>query len=395
MPWSIAAARRRVASRRTDLLVTPAFAGALALLLLNDLVLKARYGNWLTGKLSDVAGVFTLALFLTAFHPARRTAMHVVTGAFFLWWKSPLSTPALASWNALGLWPMERVIDHTDWIAVAVLPLAWRYAGHAAGARPLLRARPVVALTATLAFAATSRGLDWQPDGTTYVIPMSRARTFQAISAGRSDSSRVVVDGYGPNADSLYVRLADEMYARFELRSAATGETLVTLLETGDRFSDPAHAAVRSCFAATVVQPLRELATTGGVGRAPDMAEHCRGAFGQSPPLGLDGHPPEVVNVARGELRERLAQLNVGNMDLSRRGAAAGTLGLMPGGPSGGSPLPAMTVELRDVGWGATEITLLRGSANVFGDPPNVAAMREALRTQVIVPLRSRSAPRP
>ena len=41
-------------------LTHPAFTGAVALLAVNDHVLKPLVGGWLTGKLSDVAGVFVV-----------------------------------------------------------------------------------------------------------------------------------------------------------------------------------------------------------------------------------------------------------------------------------------------------------------------------------------------
>ncbi|MCB1026884.1 MAG: hypothetical protein KDB24_03865 [Microthrixaceae bacterium] len=49
-----------------DLLLRPPVLIALAVVLLNDRVLKASYGNVLTGKLSDVAGVFVLPLVMVS-----------------------------------------------------------------------------------------------------------------------------------------------------------------------------------------------------------------------------------------------------------------------------------------------------------------------------------------
>jgi len=49
---------------RSAYLCNLAFIVGLGLLLLNDHVLKATYGNWFTGKLSDVAGLLIFPLFL-------------------------------------------------------------------------------------------------------------------------------------------------------------------------------------------------------------------------------------------------------------------------------------------------------------------------------------------
>ena len=45
------------------MLTSPGFVVGLSLLLLNDLFLKARFHNPLTGKLSDFAGLFVFPLF--------------------------------------------------------------------------------------------------------------------------------------------------------------------------------------------------------------------------------------------------------------------------------------------------------------------------------------------
>ena len=72
-----------MAATRGDGLLHPIALGAVALLLLNDHVLKAAAPGWVTGKLSDVAGLAFFPLFLQAlwellgprrgaFQPSRR-----------------------------------------------------------------------------------------------------------------------------------------------------------------------------------------------------------------------------------------------------------------------------------------------------------------------------------
>jgi hypothetical protein len=151
MLWWASTDRHHADQCRIDLLVTPGLIAALALLLANDLILKARFGNWLTGKLSDVAGLFALVVFLTAFLPHRRAAVHISTALVFVWWKSPLSSAILAHWNSFGVWPLERVIDYSDWLALAILPLAWRYSRDAPGLRWLRPARPLLVIGAIFA----------------------------------------------------------------------------------------------------------------------------------------------------------------------------------------------------------------------------------------------------
>lgn len=55
--------------RRFDLLRSPLLLLAVGVLLLNDLVLKAAFHNWLTGKLSDFAGLAAVTIFCCALGP--------------------------------------------------------------------------------------------------------------------------------------------------------------------------------------------------------------------------------------------------------------------------------------------------------------------------------------
>ncbi len=51
-------------NRPGDLLLNPWALVSVAVILINDHVLKGAFGNTMTGKLSDVAGVFLLPLLL-------------------------------------------------------------------------------------------------------------------------------------------------------------------------------------------------------------------------------------------------------------------------------------------------------------------------------------------
>src|SRR5690242_18360316 len=95
-------------------LSSPGFVIALAVLLANDLWWKAAYHNWLTGKLSDFAGLFVVVVLATAFRPARGRLIAVGTVVGFTFWKSPLSQPLIDGWNLLGPYPIARVVDHSD-----------------------------------------------------------------------------------------------------------------------------------------------------------------------------------------------------------------------------------------------------------------------------------------
>ena len=123
----------------------PGYVVALFLLLLNDHVLKPAFPGFVTGKLSDFAGVFAFAAFFASAIPRRAATICAATGALFVWWKSPLSQTVV---DALGL---SRVVDWTDLAALIVLPFAYRLAVR----KPIVW-HPALVCVSLFAFAATS-----------------------------------------------------------------------------------------------------------------------------------------------------------------------------------------------------------------------------------------------
>lgn len=113
--------------RRTELLIHPVFTGAVALLALNDQVLKASFPGLVTGKLSDVAGVVMVAVVAYVVSGHRRAAL-AVTAAAFVALKTTLPVAELVA-PALG--GVTRR-DPTDLVALAaLLPLArWLRRAH-------------------------------------------------------------------------------------------------------------------------------------------------------------------------------------------------------------------------------------------------------------------------
>lgn len=144
--------------RRLDALVSPGFLVGLSLLLLNDIALKSLFAGWLTGKLSDFAGLFVFPLFWAALLPRFRRAVYILTALSFVFWKSSYSQPLIDAWNALALLPLGRTVDATDLLATAVLPLSFIY-GEQRRRRRESRSRPAryaLAALSLFAFTATS-----------------------------------------------------------------------------------------------------------------------------------------------------------------------------------------------------------------------------------------------
>lgn len=95
----------------------PLFITALLLLLLNDLVLKYSFGNWITGKLSDFCGLFIFPFFWSALFPQHIKRIHILTALGFILWKSPFSQPLFNFFHTFNF-PIDRVADHSDLLAL-------------------------------------------------------------------------------------------------------------------------------------------------------------------------------------------------------------------------------------------------------------------------------------
>src|ERR1051326_1994191 len=147
---------------RAHILRSPVLIAALGLLVLNDFVLKPVFHNWVTGKISDVAGLFIFPLFLSVVAGGYKTLIYFATAAGFIFWKATYSQPLIDFFNARFSARIGRTADLSDVMALFVLPLSWCYAAHAAdaGPRPASTAKMLVAIAVStlcvFAFAATS-----------------------------------------------------------------------------------------------------------------------------------------------------------------------------------------------------------------------------------------------
>lgn len=109
---------------KTSLLLHPLFILSISLLLVNDFSLKYQYHNWLTGKLSDFAGLFAISIFFFSIFPKYKKEIIITVALFFIWWKSPLSNSFIIFCdNRLSL-PITRIIDFSDLYALALLPFS-------------------------------------------------------------------------------------------------------------------------------------------------------------------------------------------------------------------------------------------------------------------------------
>ena len=270
-------------------LTSPAFVLAVALLVLNDWVLKPAVGSWWTGKLSDVAGLFAFATFWSALLPRYRARVCTLTAVGFLIWKSPASAPMLAAWNALGVWPLERVVDYTDWLALVALVPAWW--GPRARPERWLAPRPrlgqrigAVATggVAIVAFTATSvRRPNPLPNPTDYALPAAPSAVRAALdSLGfRPEGRRRKPAGPTPDTLQVHVRHPPERWisVSIEVRETQPGESGVRLIEALSWYGGPVVTpeTLDRAFRDQVVEPLRAWLRRN---RAPGSGSLDRGA---------------------------------------------------------------------------------------------------------------------
>jgi hypothetical protein len=169
-----------MSQRRLYILASPWFGFSLLVLLLNDLVFKQQFHNELTGKLSDVVGLFLFPLFWVAFFPRLKSPIYLFTGVLFILWKSVYSQVFIDGWNNLGILTLERTVDYGDLIALLVLPFSYVVE---ITIRDLRTARPMlylIALVAIFAFTATSYShkTDFNDE---YEFSLSRAELLERI----------------------------------------------------------------------------------------------------------------------------------------------------------------------------------------------------------------------
>ena len=236
----------------------PVSVAAIAVLVLNDHVLKETFGTWWTGKLSDFAGVvFFPALLAVAIAAAAPRARHprvvlastVATGVGFAWVKATAvgATTASAVWSeAAGTSVILR--DATDLVALPMLGLAAYIAFRAKPRREVFVATIVVpfAVIATVATGAP-------PDPSATVLAEDPAGWVVVVERGGTY-------GYSP----VYQRQPDGSWV--DIATQWENETL------GDQLT----TTTLSCVPAEPTQCFRPLAGRIGVEASADGGDTWR-----------------------------------------------------------------------------------------------------------------------
>ena len=198
-------------SKAVRLLAHPLCLGAVGLMLVNDFVLKPLAPSWLTGKLSDFAGLFFLPFLLAAllalFLPGRWVGpvSFAITGAGFALLKLD---PAFNAAALAGL-PLQVRLDPTDLLALlSLLPAAWLWRRPAPAGRlaaPALRWRllvlPLAALVTLADAAAPDLGVACLSQSPTGSVLLASTRTFSETF--QSSDGGLTWKGLADNAASV------------------------------------------------------------------------------------------------------------------------------------------------------------------------------------------------
>ena len=161
--------------RNSALIFNWIFMPVLTVLTLNDQYLKWTFGNWLTGKISDFAGLLIFPMFLQFLFPRISRVSVIITGVLFVFWKLPVSDSFIGIYNKVAPIPVTRTVDYSDFMALLILPLAWHLLGQIDNYR-IGRISPsfatcLIAAPAAVIFMATSPPVSYymQPGGDIHI----------------------------------------------------------------------------------------------------------------------------------------------------------------------------------------------------------------------------------
>ncbi|HIA35943.1 MAG TPA: hypothetical protein EYN89_04195 [Flavobacteriales bacterium] len=259
-------------TRDFKILTTFWFLTGLTLLLLNDFVFKGLYSNWLTGKLSDFAGLFIFPLFWTVLLPRHKSKVFWLTGLFFIFWKSPFSQTFIDTWNNLGLLTISRVVDYTDFVALTVLPFAF-YIETIKEKIRAIRLTPYIPLTlSAFAFIATSEGGP-QPEVyyfDIYFIDKPQDRIVSIIDSEWSEDCYESKNSNLPQHKYCRIFIKNDTVRFFDIdvNETKNGKTMVKLnkvkyevevlgQEDGEKLDDNLKAELKRIFEREIIEKLK------------------------------------------------------------------------------------------------------------------------------------------
>jgi hypothetical protein len=188
-----------------ETIFSSAFICGLIVLLANDFYFKANFHNSLTGKVSDIAGLFIFPIFFTHFL-GRKKFVFTMTALIFVIWKSDVSQPTIDFWNSLNFYRIGRTVDYSDLLALLILPVSYYYDANfryalSGNAKSY---RTAIVILSSFSFIATA--------GTTgrigsFELSDSKANVYQAILRLKKEHPELDVPLSFPKPAEQFTRL--------------------------------------------------------------------------------------------------------------------------------------------------------------------------------------------
>ncbi|MCL9807380.1 hypothetical protein NAT51_17770 [Flavobacterium amniphilum] len=175
----------------------PLFILGLTLLIVNDFYLKYTFPGIITGKLSDFAGLFIFPYFFSVFFEKRTKIIYMATALFFMYWKLEIAQPFIDWLSSVSNITFYRTVDSTDWIALLILPVSYRYFKQelALPAKGSLAINFVIILISAFSFVATSRARSMPSfevnlsSGKEFIVPYGKERIIKEYSSFTQEES--------------------------------------------------------------------------------------------------------------------------------------------------------------------------------------------------------------
>lgn len=184
--------QRKIMNKKLSIFWSKGFIIGLLILLLNDHILKAEFHNWITGKLSDAAGLFIFPLFFAAFFAKYKKHIYWIITIGFIWWKSPLSNEFIELLN------LYRVLDYTDLLALLILPLSYHYFAHYK--KPTFKLYPLpILLISTFAFISSQPHTKSMQLNTSYKFPYGKEELVRRLNLVIESDGELPISTYIEN----------------------------------------------------------------------------------------------------------------------------------------------------------------------------------------------------
>lgn len=193
-----------------SLLTSKLFLTGLIVLLSNDIYLKYHFSNFITGKLSDFAGIFIFPFFFSVLFRKYVLQIYTFTFLFFVFWKLETSDNLILLTTKLTNIRFHRTIDISDLLALAIMPFSYKYfksqqnkVANQINANKLIPTIPI-SIIAIFSFCSSSNPREFVDihivSNKIYELPFNKETLFKKIYSGNHFSD----DNYKNLKDSLF-----------------------------------------------------------------------------------------------------------------------------------------------------------------------------------------------